>query len=268
MTTKQNDELIEGLTPYFQRRNEPNFAAGNSISLFSNMPGLRLFCPMSSSDENGDAYDLSEQDRTLTIAAGNPKYGAGTGSVEPWIRLDGVGDYLSRADEAGLRITGTEADIAATNNGMFCGAWVRFENNIGAQEVIQAKWVTGTNDRSWLLERTAAGAADFSISSTGLAVTSTVSLAGALITPGTYKFVWGMFDPSANVYVGVNDQYNVAASADASIFSGAAQFTVGARGAGLGLATGRFSHVFLSAMYLPIVYPLMYYYQTKAMFGV
>lgn len=69
------------------------------------LPELRLFVPFSSIDENGDAYDFSEQNHTLTNNNDTPRdvYN----DFIPFAELDGVDQSFSIPDEPSISITGS-----------------------------------------------------------------------------------------------------------------------------------------------------------------
>mgnify|MGYP001562300049 CR=1 FL=1 len=99
---------------------------GNVLASYMALPGLVGFWPMSSVQHStGNAYDLSGQARTLTYN-GNPAYSYYNGLVA-YIDLDGTGDYLSRADETDLDITGNKAIYTTGAAGLTVGGW--FYNN-------------------------------------------------------------------------------------------------------------------------------------------
>jgi len=109
------------------------------ISPLLALPGLRGFWPMSSFNEAGNAYDMSEQGRVMTYN-GNPLYNYD--GVVPYVALDGIGDFLSRADEAGLDIIGTETYVDGAVHGLTLGGWFYFDNALGSNEKLIAKWDT------------------------------------------------------------------------------------------------------------------------------
>ena len=119
---KQYQDLVKQLT-LLQRRVDNQVVPEKSpdlISPFLALPGLVGFWPMSSVQRStGNAYDLSGQTRTLTYN-GNPTYNINN-DFAPYIRLDGTGDFLSRADETDLDILGTETIYASTVRGLTLG---------------------------------------------------------------------------------------------------------------------------------------------------
>ena len=128
-----------------------------------------------------------------------------------------------------------------------------------------SKWATTGNQRSYRLTRLGAGTIKFDISSTGAAITSQVTSTTTVSTDWT--FVWAKFDPSANIYVGVNYDVFSAVSADAAIFNSTAQFTLGSVSTGT-LMTGSQSYSALYCMYHTHTVSRNIYQQTRALFGV
>lgn len=115
-------KLVNLLSGDFQRRYEPNFAWKSVCSQFMGLPGLRGFWPMSAFSSAGAAYDQSGNGRTLTLN-GNTYYGYLGTSLIWYVVFDGTGDYLNRADEAGLDIIGNETYIQSNKRGLTLGGW-------------------------------------------------------------------------------------------------------------------------------------------------
>jgi len=195
-------------------------ASGHTLLL----PGLRAFWPFSSADQAGSVYELSGQGRTLT-QNGNPVFAAGF--LNPLAILDGTGDYFSRADEAGLRITGNLTMMI----------WVRFDSTASAAETCMSKWLYTGNQLSYRLYRSAAGAGTAEISTDGSSITT---VAGETIGATTWTHLALRFTASTELAVFVNHVKAVnTTSIPASIFNSTADFLIGGYGAGSALVTGR-----------------------------
>jgi hypothetical protein len=253
---KRNAELVDQLKTDFVGRNEPNVAWGNAISNFLMLPGLRGFWPLSTYDQNGDTYDLSGQGRKLSYN-GNPVY-QNTGLI-PWLSLDGTGDYLSRADEASLDITGLETMVSIA--GLTLGGWYNFTNLARAEGGI-SKWVTAANN-SYALYKSVANVLNFIITndgSTQIFVSSSVSA-----TANKWLYWVGRYVPSIELAVWVNSTKTVNTTAiPASIFSGTSPLTIGT---GPDMA-GKISLQFLCASALSDAVINSLFHQTRALFGV
>jgi hypothetical protein len=259
----RNPELVEILRPDFQARYEPNFAWANAISIFSMLPGLRGFWPLSTANESGNAYDLSEQGRILTYT-GNPTYNVS--GLAPYIDFDGVGDYLTRADEAGLDCLGNESYIAAAIQGITFGGWFWFDRDTNGEGLItKADGITNNNRNFDLLYRGDAGdvaQVDISNGANAYTITST-----DILTTGVWYFLAGRFVPSTSVDVYVNlAKDTLAAGIPATANNSNAPFQIGARNGGL-LLDGRANLCFLCAAALPDVIINQLFEQTRAMFG-
>jgi len=253
--SERSDLSTARLTADFQRRYEPNFAWKSACSVFACLPGLRGLWPMSSFDENGDAYDLSGQGRTLSYN-GNPTYSYA--DLIPYIDLDGVGDFLSRADEAGLDITGTESYVGAAK-GLTLGGWYR-PGNVNAAYLMSKMGAVG--NYSYWLQQTAT--VDFQVSVDGTNVTS---VSGAAPVANAWKFIVGCFYPSTYLRLYINDAiYTNAVAIPASIFNGNGPFQVGAGNSASPL-TGRASLQFLCCQALSATLVRSTFEQTRAMFG-
>jgi hypothetical protein len=122
-TQEYRAESVENLSTAFPRRAETSFAWGNAISYYLGLPGLRAFWPMSSVNETGNVYDLSGQGRTLT---NNNAATFGVYGLQSYATFNGVNQYLSRADEAGLDITGE----------LTMGCWIRFHANATQRNIM------------------------------------------------------------------------------------------------------------------------------------
>lgn len=262
----RNDIAFRSAMTDFQRRGEPNFAWAKALSVFSLLPGIRGFWPMSNFDTSGNALDLGGNGRTLTYN-GNPVYN--TYGLAPYIKMDAVGDSLSRADEAELDITGTEAFVAGGLKGLTIGGWFWFDAFTTAR-VAMAKWkVTGSDDRSYRIYWSQVlNAFACEVSSDGTAVTSVPSTAG--YGTGAWYFIAGRFFPSAELAIFVNKVKDVNVTAiPASIYSGAANFYIGTQDAGSTfMMNGLSSLCFLCASALPDGTIRGLYEQTRALYGV
>ena len=267
---RRNDEQVNLLSGSLQLRYESSFAWKTACSMMQALPGLRGFWPMSAFASGGNAYDQSGNSRTLTYN-GNPVYGSGvglSGGLAPWIRFDGTGDYLSRADEAGLSITGTEAYVDVP--GLTLGGWFRPEDDTTGQVVINKFYTVGQYGYTLNLRGDMANdPATFSISDNGTnfdTVTSTVGY-----TADEWCFVAGRYDDAATgaeLAVWFNDTQTTAATARNSIKDGTDNFGIGGTASGASLYTGRASLCFLCAASLHDSVVWAIYQHTRALFGV
>jgi hypothetical protein len=233
-----------------------------AISAFLNLPGLRGFWPMSSFNESGNAYDLSGQGRILTYN-GNPTYNFA--GLVPYIDLDGTGDYLSRADEAGLDILGTESYVVAAARGLTLGGWFWLGASGAVQSLITKE--DGAVQRSYFLTTNVIDQIVFRVTTDGSTLVA-VTHGTALVT-STWYFLVGRFDPSAELKIWVNrDSTPNAVGIPASIFNGNAAFVVGGRSGGGALLTGRASLCFLCACALSDTIIGALFQQTRVLFGV
>jgi len=261
---KRNDEMVNLLGSDFQRRYESGFAWRTACSTFQALTGLRGFWPMSALSSTGAAYDQSGNGRTLTYN-GAPTYDFD--GLAPYIRFGGAG-FLSRADEAGLDILGTEAYVGTP--GLTMGGWFRPEDIANGQAVM-TKWSAAAGNYSYNLAARGDLANDpvvFTISSTGAnsaSVTSTVGYAA-----NTWYFFAARFDDAkagAELAVWVNSTQTTAATAFAAIFNGNADLRIANDMAG-NTFTGRASLCFLCAAALPDATVWAIHQHTKALFKV
>jgi len=234
------------------RRNDARLTQENRsdfISPYLALPGLVGFWPVSSIDRSSSQIiDLSGQDRHLS-QSGNPLKNYTAGGA-PYITLDGGGDHVYRADEADLRVTGTENDYASAIRGLTIGCWFR-PDSLAALAGIWGKYTSTGNQRSYLLfiQSGGTGALRFLVSSDGTA-TTTVD-APALVTTGSWNHFVGRFKPSVSLDVCLNGVWaSNTTSIPASIFASTAALQGGAFDAGTNLMTGGLAQMFICACYL------------------
>lgn len=262
MTSIYPDEIITELEASFLSRNDKIIRWGNAIASMQALPGLRGLWPMSAFSAVGDAFDQSGNGRTLTYN-GNPVYNYD--EFVPFIDLDGVGDFLSRADEAGLDITGTETYVAGAAQGLTMGCWSRIPSLPGANAGMMAKDDLAVN-RSYLFFMTPAGTILGQISTDGFTIVNTPITTA--VSTNTWFHVVIRFVPSttANIYLnGV--RFSNAVGIPASIHSGSATFTVGSLAASL-LINADFSLCFLCAAALSDIQIISLFEQQRTLFGV
>lgn len=264
---RRNDELVSLLGADLQRRYESGFAWRTACSTILALPGLRGFWPMSAFESGGNCFDQSGNGRTLTYN-GNPVYNFD--GLAPYIRFDGTGDYLSRADESGLDITGTETYVAAGHMGLTIGGWFRPEDTTNAQSILTKYGAVGNYSYALnLFGHVAGDPVDFRISDDGTNTSAVTSTSG--YTANEWYFIAGRFndaDTGAELAVWLNDELTTAATARASIFSGNGPLNISGQNNGTALYTGRASLCFLCATALADATVWAIYQQTRALFKV
>lgn len=219
------------------------------------MPQLRGFWPLSSVDENGNAYDLSGQARTLT---NNSALAYGVDVLALYAVFDGVADYLSRADEAGLSASGS-----LTVFGWF------YNDAIGSQEAYMGKWTTAGDQREYRLRKRADDLVVFEISTAGTAITIvSVGSSPTTLEATTWYFLAGRFDSGSSVDVFINDEYTSTATAATATFSGTSPFEIGSTDGGAFFSTGRGALFGLCAAALSDTQLAAIYNNSRALFGV
>jgi len=258
----KNQALIDQVDSQFRRTYSPTYSWADVRSAFGMLTGLRGFWPMSTIDSAGNCIDHSGLGKTLTYN-GNPLY-LSTNKIFPYIYFDGVGDFLSRADEADLDILGTEAYVTAANRGLTMGGWFNFSNAYAAPESAMSKWGVAAGSMSYLLRRTAGNVMTFGVDLGGASSVSSVQT----ISSATWYFLVGRFDPSTEVAVFIDDtdkQINVA-GIPANITNSGTAFQIGGAN-GITLMTGAATLSFLCAAYLPDSHIYSLYNISKALFG-
>lgn len=258
-----NLDLVNWLSAYFTRRNEPNFALGQAIGTILGMHGLVGFWPGSTTDNSGQMIDKSGNANHLTLN-GNPVFK--TDNLYSYVEYDGTGDYHSHVDAAIFRITGTETYIDSGSRGLTIGGWVYFTNASGTAEFISSKW-GAAGQRSYRLFREAAGTISFEVSVDGTATTTVTSTD----TPAqaTWVFLMARFDPSTELKIWVNDNTDVnTTSIPASIFNSAASFQISGRLGTTSLLTGRVMYPLLCSAYNSDAIIGNLFQQTRGLFNV
>lgn len=233
-----------------------NFAT--AISAILALPQLRAFWPMSSVDESENVYDISGQGRTLSPQT-NPSFGtAGPAQLTPYLLLNGS-HYMSRADEAGLDITGT----------LTIGGWF-YRDVGGTTQGLISKWINGGDQRSYRLVLGSGNALTFTVCSDGTSATTTGIGSSSNTPEAAWFFGAGRYTPSTEVAVFLNTTKTTnLTSVPSSIFSGTGDFFLGAiGGAGSNLLDGRIALPFVSAAALTDQTLLELFHTTRTLFGV
>ena len=239
---------------------------GESLARYLSIPCLRGYWPLGAHVSGGNAADYSGQARYLTYA-GNPTYNVD--GLAPYIDMDGTGDYLSRADEAGLDITGTESYIASAIRGLTFGGWFYLDALVSGRGLASKYNTSAVNERSYLLQYESGGNTWRCVVSVDGSATTFVD---STVTPATasWVFIVGRFDPSTELAIFVNRTKTVnTTSIPASIYSGAANFVIGAWDNGAsGNLDGRASSVFLAASHLSDSWVSALFEQQRSIYGV
>jgi len=255
-------EALEG----FEHQKADEDAWRAACAAFLALPGLRGFWPMSAFDSSGNAQDVSGHGHHLTYT-GAPTYSQD--GIIPFIAMGGSG-RLVRSDEADLDITGGESYVASATQGLTLGGWF-YVVTLDDYDRFMAKY-DGTTERSyWLYEGTTAQErATFGISSDGAATgTVSVSSANGSVPASVWRFIAGRFDPSTSLDVFVNAvKATNTTSIPATIYSGSADFAIGANGDGTNAITARIALAFLCAAAVSDGTVEALYQATRGMFGV
>lgn len=247
----------------FARTYSPTFVFGNIVSMYRMLPGLRGFWPMTALSTT-TVLDFSGNGNHPTINSITLGF---TGLI-PFSHYAAGGDYMSRADNATLDITGTEAYMET--KGLTIGAWVNFDTISAANHVLFGKNLT-PNISYLLYYNGGVGTLGFTfqISTDG---TTAVPLRDATntATAGNWYFAAGRFVPSTEMAVYVNaNKFANTSSIPASIFSGSAALEFGSVNAGASSGLdGKLALCFLCATALPDATIRTLFQHTRALFGV
>lgn len=235
-----------------------NFTPSDLISPFLSLPALRGFWA-TSVNSAGAWYDLSGLGKTLT-RNGDPEFY----HVAPrgyWY-YDGVGDYHNRADEADLRIIGTEAYVAAAYRGLTLGGWFYPIGNTFSHMIGKANDTNGP----YQIFNLVGGNATFRVRSVGDAANFDVTTPVVL---NTWQFIVGRYDPSTEIKIwnGSTTNTNVA-GIPASLWTDVDAFSIGAEGAGGIPYTGIAAYCFLCAARVNDATISAIFQQTRGAFGI
>lgn len=255
---KANLEMVNMLSAFFQRRSEPNFAVANAISTYLTLPQLRGFWPYSSVNEAGNAYDLSGQGRILTNTGPAP---FGVAGLAPYASLDGATQYFSRADEAGLDVTGA----------LTIGGWVYASALVAASFYTIAAKSAGAGVRGYTIYigNGANSVLNGQVSVDGTATTMVTTSYD--VTAANWRFIamrytpsteLALFDTPGNV---LTKTTNVVAIPAASVNNNQA-LTFGARSDAATKFNGRLALCWLCAGAVSDLAITNLYQQTKALF--
>lgn len=263
------DEMIDVLRPYFQDRNEPNFAWKSACSAFLALPALRAFWPMSSVDyANPQARDIAGGGYHLT---NNNSADFGYDNLIPYVEFDGINQYLSRPD-AGVAnwadVTGGELYIPVTQRGLTFGGWWKADAFAGPMVLLGKAGAAAATISYFLDWNNAAGRPVRFYISDGLALDN-VNLNTNAGAPSDWTFVVGRYDPSVEIKVWVNSTTNTnLVGIPAALNDSVTEFSVGAAAGGAGsFLDGKASLAFLCAAALSDAIIFSLYEQTRAMFN-
>jgi hypothetical protein len=235
------------------------------ISPFQALTGLRGFWPMSAMRDNGNTIDQSGLILTLTYA-GNPAYGYD--NLAPYIQFDGTGDWLTRADQAALDISGTETTVVAAVRGATLGGWFYVEET-GTDEGLITK-DDNANQRSYgvYFNQFDRFICLFSDDGTNFASVDNPDGPGSVPSLDAWYFVVARFDPGVSADLFVNGFWTTVATARANIFNSTSDLKIGALHGNIWPFQGRASLCFLCAAYLSDAIISSLYEQTKSAFRI
>jgi len=233
-----------------------------AVSATLMLPGLRGLWTMGVFEGGANAIDLSGNGRTLTYN-GNPKYRYD--DLVPYLDFDGTGDYLARADEAGLDILGTESYVHSTVRGLSIGGLFYFDRATTLEYLI-CKWA-GVGQQSYRLIKSAADAIVFRVQDP--AGTDWTQGSTDTVATGEWYHAVGVFDPNTAVRIYLNNvKGENVAGAVASIRNSNADLRIGADGSAGNLLDGRASLCFLCAAMLSDDHVAAHFEQVRAAYGI
>lgn len=249
-----NQEMLDLLATKFIKRNEPNLAWANLVSIGIGMPRVRGFWPCSSVDENFVVYDVCGQGRNLTGA----NMADATSGLASYLNFNGTTAFLTRPTEPGLEFAG-----AGTIGGWFSAF------SLGTEMGLISKW-GGAGQRSYQLIRAASNSFKFQVSGNGTAVVEVPT--NAMTDIDRVYFVAGVFSTGTEVSIYSNvdragrlvKTSNIA-GVPATMFNSAAPFEVG-RSNGGSYLDGISSMMFACDRAVPDFFIESFFWQTRPLF--
>lgn len=204
-------------------------ALGNAVSMFLSLPGLVAFYPGNAGEDTSGNYVMWDHSPNVKHLTRSGWQQAG-GSLYPYIEFAGGSDVAYVADDDMFDMVGNEAYVASGNTGFTIGGWFYMGAAAGSTEIFISKG-TGSTAHNYYLDRSAAGAAIFTLSNGGTAYTVT----GGTLAQSTWYFVVGRFRPSTSVDVLVNNtETRNTTSIPATATTNNEPFAIGARSDGGG----------------------------------
>lgn len=218
----------------FQRRYEPNFAWGNVMSMYQQLPGLIGFWPgnVGTTTSGGLLRDMSGAGLHLTAGVVNVE-AADTTGLRRWNTYNGTTQYASIADAAFNSIIGTESAINSTIRGLTVMAWVRPTSGTGSYEAVIGKFKTAGDERSWVLRRKDTGHGQFIANGSGPAANNVAVQSTNTLDADEWRFVAGRYTPSTQVRIWEGFTYGLVTnenttSVPATLFDSTGDLSVGA----------------------------------------
>lgn len=269
---RRNAENIGILSADFQRRHEANFAFGEAMSMYQNLPGLRGFWPLTVFDSLGNAVDTSGHGRLVTSGgdANYPAFGRSNAPFRGWAYNTAVSQgFFYRPDDPGMSITADESYIHDGSEGLTVGCWiypVAWSDTYNAGLI--TKWSSGTAKSYALYINTPAGTRPtMAISSDGTVVDFETHSTNLSLT--TWYFIAGRFTPSTEISVWVDDDKETnTSSIDDSIYDSSVSFNLMTLYSGTNYVFyGYMALAFVCATNLLDSYIFTLYHQTRAMFS-
>jgi hypothetical protein len=185
-------------------------------------------------DNSGQGNDLTNIGTVTFDKDGLAPYAKFDGGVNSWLRI---------TDNAKFDITGNESYIE--DNGMSIAGWWWFDAG-GSLESMVVKWIGAPGQRSYFLRKTTGDKIQIILSSDGSSSYSFTTSASVDIAK--WNYIAMILNPGATADIVINGTKEVGgAGAPASIFSGPADFAVGAGSTGGSPMTGRASHIIITS---------------------
>jgi hypothetical protein len=263
MAQIDNQELVRNLTPHFHKRSDLALNLAHSISFMQAVSGVVGIWPHADRDIGGLGQNLTGSGTIKTIQYDN--------NIVPYALYDQAGAaFTFIADNTFFDITGAEAHVGSSSQGLTMGGWWQI-SNAGSIEDLMAKWDTG--QKSYILQKNATENLSIVISVDGSA-NSTTYTTTYTVSPDTWFYAVVWYNPSTElgIYYGLSTDNDLTyesttTSVAASLFNGTADFTLGTHDNGTDYLDGRSSMTFLVRGRLPEIYIETFFDLTSPLFA-
>lgn len=229
------------------------------FDMLINAPALRAlyaFGPVTTLgtviDQSGNANNISPTGGPVLDIAGD------VGCMT----FDGATQYLSRASNSLLAVTGTETEVAPGRRGLTVGGWFKSTGAITVLTGLISKWQTAGDLRSYALTVATTSQPRFFVSQTGA---NQAFATAPAISGGQWFFAAGRFVPSSTIDIFANGGKTVTSTAWTSINSAPATLNI-ARHDGGSYLGGDAAMCFVIAAAMPDDWMQRFYLSSKTLF--
>ena len=266
--TQRNAQMMDLRSGELQRSHDAAFAWKTCASLYTALPCLRGFWPMSMSRIVGSEIYIIDHVVHDLLVSGSAYFGY-TGMV-PWVETLGTSGaandgYLAVPSNTDtLRITGGEGYI--DDPGLTVGAWWQFDSATKLEGLMSKE--DGVPQISWLMSKTGTSLVQFSVSGDGTATASAFST--NTVDDTSWHLLIGRYDPGSELVVFLNGVKGtpVVAGIPATLHNSTANLQIGNDVTGFTQnSLKRVSMAFICASHLSDTICQAIWHHTRAVYG-